>query len=491
MSSLSFEFWGFCAAVLVAYYMMPLRVRWLLLAAASAVFVLSSGWQGAAYLAVVSLCTWLGGLALERLRADRPRRARGLLVLLLALDLGGMALFKYAPAATRGALALAAPLGLSYFTFQSAGLLIDVFRGKAQPPRSPAKVWLFLSYFPQLAQGPISTWKQLGAQLTQGHRLTPVTWVSGAQLVLWGCMKKLVIADRLAPVTAALETADETLPGWLALLGLALYALRLYADFSGGVDVARGISRMLGIELPENFKRPFFARSVADYWRRWHITLGAWFRAYVLYPMTAGRAGLALGRAASRLLGERTGSVVPTALATLFIFLLIGLWHGASLNAVVYGVYFGLIMAFSVLMEPVYKRVNRALRLGRQRSVRALRMVRTWLLILPAQAFAFTESPAQGLLLLRRCTSRWELAGFARVMTGIMPGREWAIALLALLALLAVDALRERGVDVCDRLARASVLVRWPLLLFLLMAVLIFGLYGAGFDATAFMYAQF
>ena len=270
-----------------------------------------------------------------------------------------------------------------------------------------------------------------------------------------------------------------------------LYTVRLYMDFSGGVDVVRGLSRMVGIELPENFHRPFFATSVADYWRRWHITLGKWFRAYLLYPLTTSRAGIALGRFASKFLGKRTGRAVPSVLATLLVFLLIGLWHAANWNAVIYGAYFGLVMASSMLLEPVWKTMRVTLRLPQGGFMTPLRIVRTWGLILLAQYFAFTASPQQSLTLLGQTFAPWSFADCAAQMTAVMAPLEWLIAGAGCAAVLAVDGLCERKVDVCTRLTRAPIALRWSVLLALILVIAIFGMYGTGYNGADFLYTQF
>ena len=515
MSILSFDFLVFTAAVVLIYYLLPLKVRWLALLAASGVFAWLSGWQGAAHRGAVGLVTWLGGLALGVCRkkeaaaqdarpAARWRRGRKLLLALLIIaDLAPMLLIKYYPAAAawlngrlpkKAALPLwdlAAPLGLSYYTFQTLGYLIDVGRGKAAAQKNPLRVLLFSSYFLYLPQGPISSWKELGDQLTSGHRLEPNHIVMGFQLLLWGYFKKLVIADRLADTTAALLGAEGRLPGWFVLGCAALYALRLYADFSGGMDVVRGISAMLGVSLPENFRRPFFAQSVAEYWRRWHITLGAWFRSYVLYPFAASRAGVALGRGAGRLLGKKTGRMVPTALMTMLVFLLIGLWHIAHWNAVLYGGYFGVLMALSMLLEPLWKTMGKTLRLPKGGWMTPVRLIRTWFLVVLAQYFAFTLSPAQGFSLLEQTFAPWDFSGFFQRWEAVMPGLEWLIAGAALLLLLIVDLLEERSMRLNQRLAETTLFLRWPLLLALLLAVLVFGRYGPGYDLAGFLYTQF
>lgn len=481
MSIVSLEFLALAAGTLLLYYVLPLKARPYALVLAGAAFVCLSGWYGAVHLSVAALFMWGGGLLLAK------RKSKALLALFLCIVLGAMAFIKYAPSLFGAALIV--PLGLSYFSFQSAGYLIDAYRGKITPVRSPLKAWLFIGYFPQLSQGPISSWKELGAQLLTGHRFEPVPFVSGFQLLLWGYFKKLVIADRLAAVTDALQ-AHNALPGWFILCGAALYAVRLYMDFSGGMDVVRGLSRMLGIELPENFRRPFFARSVADYWRRWHITLGAWFRSYLLYPLVTSRAMVHLGKAASGALGKKTGRALPGALSTLLVFLLIGVWHTANWNAVVYGAYFGVVMAASMLLTPLWKTMRLTLNLSDGGVMSLFRLLRTWALVLIAQYFAFTADPAQGISLLRGTFANFDFSAFSSLTAEVMPTLEWLIAGLGCLAVLIVDVLCEKNIDVCNRLASARVLVRWPLLL-LILAVTVLGLYGAGYDGAVFLYTQF
>ena len=482
MSILSIEFLLLAAGTLAVYYLLPLKYRWIALLAGSAAFVWFSGWQSMAHLSAAALVMWGGGLLLRR------KKSRLLLGTLLVLDLGAMAFLKYYPSLSGAELIL--PIGLSYFTFQSAGYLIDVYRGKTEAQKNPLKAWLFIGYFPQLSQGPISTWKEIGPQLMEGHRLEPEKMVSGFQLMLWGMFKKMVIADRLAATTTAL-LKGEAMPGWFIAGGVILYTIRLYLDFSGGMDVIRGISRMAGIELPENFRRPFFSQSVAEYWRRWHITLGAWFRSYLLYPLTTSRAGIALSKAASKVLGKKTGRSVPTALATLLVFLLIGVWHTANWNAVIFGAYFGIVMAASTLLEQVWKTMRTTLNLPKKGWMSPVRLVRTLLLVLAAQYFAFTPDPATGFSLMSGTFANWDFSAFADKMSGVMEPLEWIIAGVGCLIVLVIDIVCERKIDIGGKLAATHFWIRWPVLLLLILAIVVFGIYGAGYDGAAFLYTQF
>ncbi len=503
MRILSPEYWIFAAVTFVIYHLFPLSRRWWVLLAASVVFYALGGWQGFAYLLVAAGLTWGGALWLSRLRQNgRKKSAAAVLALVLISLLGTMALLKYWNALADAVNALLhaqamplltvlQPLGLSWFTFQSAGYVLDVYCGKISPERNPARYLLFVSFFPQMAQGPVSTYRQLAPQLTAGHRLDPAAVTMGFQLMVWGCFKKLVLADRLAPVTAYAVSGTPQ-PGWMPLLGAALYMVRLYADFSGGMDIIRGTALTLGIEMAENFRRPFFATSLAGYWRRWHISLGAWFRTYVLYPVAISRLGRAMGRGGARLLGKRVGRRVPAAFATLVIFLLIGLWHGAYWNAALYGLYFGLLLSASVLLEEPLRLLKKRLKIpDRHPLLTALRLLRTWLLLLVAQFFAFTNGPAQAFELMGAVFRPWGVETAARTLTAVMPALEWSIAMAALAALLAVDLLCERGVKVNERLALAPFPVRWLALLLLIGTTVVLGCYGEGVGSAAFLYTRF
>lgn len=521
MSILSFNFLVFVTALLPVYYVAPVRGRWIVLLIASLVFYAASGWQGLCYLLAVALLTWAGAICVDRLRGqekaasareDRAaahkiqKRRKAVIALILLLCLGALVFIKYFDALRSGAnsvfaalswnvqlpaLNLLVPLGLSYFTFQSVGYLIDVSRGKAQVERNPLKYLLFVSFFPQMAQGPISPYGQLAPQFEKPKRFEPETFVSGFMLALWGYFKKMVLADRLAPVTANIAEGVNQ-PGWIILAGVILYAIRLYADFSGGMDVIRGVARMLGVDMVENFKRPFFSTSVAEYWRRWHISLGTWFRSYLFYPLTISRFGLALSRRGQKIFGKKAGRNLSGAVGTLIIFLLIGIWHTANWNAVIYGAYFGLIMGVSMMLEPLFRMLKKKLRI-REKGVlwRVCCMLRTWLLVIFAQYFAFTAGAGKAFSLISETFRNWNLAAGGAALAQLMTPLEWIIAGSALAILIVVDVLSERGVDLNARLSRGCFLWRWLAMLFLILCVLIFGCYGEGFDAAAFLYTQF
>ena len=386
-------------------------------------------------------------------------------------------------------LSLILPLGLSYFTFQSVGYAVDIYRGKYETQKNPFKYLLFISFFPQMTQGPISPYTQLMPQLVAGNRFNPDNFVIGAQLALWGFFKKMVIADRLTVVTQSISTDQK---GWFILLTVVIYAIRLYADFSGGMDIIRGAARMLGVDMVENFRRPFFSFSVAEYWRRWHISLGVWFRSYLFYPITTSGFGLMLSKAGKKIFGKKAGRALPASVATIIIFFLIGIWHTANANALVFGLYFGLVLGIELLLEPAFKKMKKKLKV-KEKSVpwKIFTLIRTWILILLPQYFAFTDGPATGLALLKNTFTNWDFNNAWAQFSNVMKDLEWYIAGIAFCIMLIVDIICELKPDLNERLAKGYFFIRWPLLILLIVAILVFGCYGTGYDPAAFLYTNF
>ena len=547
MSILSLEFIALTLATVIVYYIVPLKVRWCVLLAASAVFYAMAGWQSCVWIVLVTAITFFASLlqhrlyrkekqiaAIEEERYERSQQDEGIrseenaeagqtgpeqqqaeslpekgwfsssartkklrklvLAATIILPFASMAFVKYYDAfrswiTTMPALTLIVPLGLSYFTFQSVGYTVDIYRGKYEPARNPLKYLLFTSFYPQLTQGPISPYPQLMPQLERGNRFDPDNFVMGVQLALWGYFKKMVLADRLTMVTDAISTDQR---GWMILLTVIIYAIRLYADFSGGMDVIRGAAKMMGIDMVENFRRPFFSFSVAEYWRRWHISLGVWFRSYLFYPITTSGFGLKLSKIGKKLFGKKAGRGLPATVATIIIFFLIGIWHTANGNAVIFGLYFGLVLGIEILLEPLFKKLKKKLHVN-DKSVpwKIMNLVRTWILIILPQYFAFTPDPKTAFSLLGATFTNWKMADPGAAFKAVTTELTWYVAAGAFLIMLVVDIICEKKPDLNRKLARGPFFVRWPLLLLLILIILIYGCYGAGYDPTAFLYTHF
>ena len=377
----------FVLITVLVYYLVPGKYQWVVLLAGNIVFYLWGGpWTGI-YLLVTTVSTFTAGLLLDELnikKKDIPkdditgakknrRLKKSVVAASLLINFGMLFAVKYLDF-TIGAFAnaflhtddypvlgLVMPVGISFYIFQSVGYVIDCYRNKYRAERNPLKFAVFTSYFPQMVQGPISRYDKLAPQFFKAHRFDAENMRDGIQRVMWGYFKKMIIADRAAVIVNSFFSDYENAGGAVTAFAIIMYCINLYCDFSGGIDITIGISKMLGIELAENFKRPIFARSLSEYWRRWHITLGTWMRDYVFYSITLSKPFMKLSQSARKKIKGRAGKIITTSIATFIVYLLIGIWHGANFRYIFYGVWNGAIITVSLLLEGVYDSVKKKL----------------------------------------------------------------------------------------------------------------------------------
>ena len=262
------------------------------------------------------------------------------------------------------------------------GYLADVYWEKVPAQRNYLKFLLFVSFFPQMTQGPISDYSQLSGELFSEHDFSYKNYAYGMQRLLWGFAKKLVIANVLGSYVNYTFSNYENFTGITTLLGAFLYSVQIYADFSGYMDIMCGLCEAMNIRLQENFDRPYFAKSIAEYWRRWHITLGAWFKNYVYYPIGMSRWSRRLAKATRERFGAHFSNTLPATAALLIVWTATGLWHGASWAYIVWGLLNGAFIIFSMWMEPVYCKIKTCLGIQDQApAFRAFQITRTFVLV--------------------------------------------------------------------------------------------------------------
>ncbi|MDR0859024.1 MAG: MBOAT family protein [Oscillospiraceae bacterium] len=521
----TYEFLILLVVAAVLYYTLPRSFQWKLLLAASAVFYAYSGLDNLIYLAVTIISVYLATRRMDDLLAEQARglaadipgenakayraaikrRRRRLMVLCLVLNLGILVVIKYTAFAVQGADAVfhvlakpedlgffrfALPLGLSFYTFQSVSYVIDSYRAKkaGYVERNPFKLALFISFFPQMVQGPISRFGDLKQTLFERHAADADAISAGALRVFFGFFKKLVIADRLMPVIRALTAPGDEFAGAYVLLTALVYAVTLYCDFTGGIDVTIGTARIFGVKLAENFDRPFYSKSVAEYWRRWHITMGTWFRDYIFYPLSASKPMIRLIKPARRLLGDHIGKRLPVYIATMVTWFATGLWHGAAWNFIVWGVLNGAVILISQELTPLYGKFRSKLRLGDGKVYGAFEIFRTfWLMSLIRVFDVYADVPRT-------------LRMFGTIFTDFGAGKLIAngIAPLGLsLADIVLAAVSLAAMIIAGAVSRSkpgsfnSVTFRVSLCAVLALAVIVFGKYGLGYDARQFIYNQF
>lgn len=521
----------FLAVSLASYYLVGRLVprgQWALLLVASLAFYgLVGSWETLWLVVLVALVTWAVPLAFVRMEGlssrqrhaldDRRQRKavklrwrrRQRLVLLAALVacFGILAYLKYwntllyelGAAPSRGSLGLLLPLGISFYTFQSVAYLVDAYNAKVEPQRNFARHLLFVTWFPQMIQGPINRYDQLGPQLFAPHRWSEVDVSRALVTVGYGMVKKFVMADLLVGIiTRLLSSVDAQTPGSLIVLAILMYSAQQYGDFSGGIDMVEGVSELFGVHMAPNFRRPYFSTSLADFWRRWHISLGQWMRDYVFYPFALTAPMKRLGKWSSARLGRHVGRTLPACVANVLVFLIVGIWHGADLHFVVWGLYNGLVIALSDLLRPAFDHLVGALRVDREgRPWHVFAVLRTFAVVNVGWYFDRIEDFGTSVLCLKSTLLNFDPVGLGPSLAalGLKPGERMQImlAFVAIVVVFAQSLQEERrghATQSCvaeDFLAR-PVLVRGATVVTLGLLVLSSFVFNVG---GGFMYANY
>lgn len=472
MNILSVDFFLFLAVSVVAYFMLPHVVRPVALLLASLIFYSFFSVVALAFVVGSACSAFVYGWMHARLQSRKTQRCA--LAAIIALNVMTLVLLKYFGVLTfRGSVIV--PLGISFYTLQVIGYCVDVFKGTVQPERNPLKLLLFVSFFPTVMQGPISRYSQLAPQLWEPHGFSMDRVKLGLELMLWGYFKKTVIADRLGLFVNSVFAAKSSAEGFVVVFGVIAYSVQIYTDFSGCVDICRGVAQIFGIDLIENFKRPYFADSIRNFWYRWHISLSSWLKDYVYIPLGGNRKG-----------------ALRKHVNVMIVFGVSGLWHGVGLTFFAWGLLHGLYQVLASLSMGVRQRLSAVMKIDNTTfSYRLGHMVWTFSLVTFAWIFFRAESVGAACSVISRMFvyNPWVLlVGFGSDCPLDM--KDVCVLVPALSILVIVSLLQER-MKIRIALERQQLWFRWTVYLGAIFSVLIFGVYGPGYDAAAFIYMQF
>ena len=481
MGFLSPRFPVFLPALLVLYYQVSPRHQWKLLLIGSLAFYSGAGPLGLCALCLTFLFAWLGGMALEK------NKRRGLLWLLTGLQ--GMLLLSVKWAVHFEDILL--PLGISYYSLQAIGYLADVYRG-APAEHHAGRLGLFLAYFPQLVQGPISRFGDMSKTLYEPHKFEGKTFSYGLMRILWGYFKKMVIADRLITgVTALIGSTEYT--GTYVFVAMLFYAFQLYCDFTGGIDITIGIAQAMGIKLAENFNLPYFSRNIKEYWNRWHITMGTWFTDYIFYPISVCKPMLKLSKWSREHLGQAVGKRVTVYLSSFAVWLTTGIWHGAAWNFIVWGLANWVVIMVSQELEPLYEKFHNKFHFKDKGWYTVFEVIRTILLMSAIRMFdCYRDVP----LTFKMVGSMFTRFNVSILWDGSLlqlglSAADYILLAVCLLIVLGVSLFKVKFGSVRDVLYAKPRVLFYGVMIALFVSIIIFGAYGIGFDSSQFIYNQF
>ena len=478
MSYISFLFFGFICITTLLYYCVPIKQRPYILLIASVTFYLFADWKYSLCLFFIIILTYFSAIFIDKNRKYKKL----ILVFYLILSAGSLFTIKYANYSISmlskitdkhfNILNIIVPLGVSFYTLQAIGYVVDIYREKYACEKNFLKFSLFMSYFPIIVQGPISRYNQLSEQLFIGHKFEYKNFKFGLQLALWGLFKKLVIANRASTFADNIFNNYPNYFGLVIVFAILLYTIQIYADFSGCVDICRGVSQLFGIEIINNFDHPYFAVSIKDFWRRWHISLSSWLRDYVYIPLG----------------GNRNGTFKKH-LNIILTFFISGLWHGVGIHYIVWGLYHGACQVIGeIIKKPKEKFITfikidtsvYSYRLGQQ-VITFILIAYSWLLF-RANGFRAAVLMTKSIFVNFFCIEELETLFFS--------SKDFRILLLAIVVLFIVSLLQSKF-KIREALSKQNLWFRWSIYVFAIFTIIILGVYGSGYNASDFLYMQF
>ncbi len=490
MSFVSFAFLLFMIILLPVYYLCPKNKQWLLLLCGSLVFYVWKMPYQLLFLLFSTVTGYVCGRRLEKTESEQARKV--ILAVTVLANVIVLAVTKYfgLPISI---------LGISFYTFMLISYLADVYWGFSASQGNFAKFLLYLSFFPQITQGPINSYSEMSTRLYARHNFDKERFVAGLYRIVCGLFKKLVIASRLSVYVDRVYSNLDAYGGLPILLATFFYAFQMYCDFSGYMDMAIGISELFGISMAENFNLPYFSQSIPEYWRRWHITLGTWFRSYVYYPVIRSTPVKSVAKYLKAHNRKSAAKLVPTIIGLLVVWILTGIWHGSGAHYVVWGLWHGLLIIGGVLLTNVFTKQKKALHINEDSKAFCLfRIVRTFILVDISYIFFRAESLSDIKSVFVGLFTRMHF-DIASIKDAILPFTEdntsvsyAAVCAVALLMLVASEVLKYRSeassqTDVPSLYDKLIGRHKYLCCAIMLLMILLFGVFGQ----SSFIYAKY
>lgn len=533
-TSLYFPIFVFLVSFL--YFTLFRKHQWVLLLLASIAFYLFSGPKYIVFIAITSVSTYFFArriqflhdkekkfIAENELTKDEKKsvkkkytRKRKLWLLSdFLINIGMLCVIKYINFALSGVSAVLAkfgvnwsksfdfvlPLGISFYTFMVVGYILDIYWKRYRAETNILKLALFTSYFPHIVQGPIGRYNKLAKQFSERHRFDYDRVKKGLLLMLWGYFEKMVIADRLAIFANGVYARWNEVTGLPLVLAIIFFSMQLYLDWTGCMDIARGVSQIFGIELEKNFWHPYFSKNMPEFWRRWHITLGAWFKDYLLYPVSMSKLCKSINRFTRKKWGNQASRAFSTVIPAACVWIVTGIWHGAAMCYVLWGVYHGILIILGAVFEIPIQKLCKVLHIQTECfSFHLFRMARTFFLSAIGRIFFVSTAGFSHALLIIKRTFDFRNFGLHTMWDESLYSfgldrHDFTLSIILIALIWVVSMLQEKfakdGKGIRDVVGEQNLVFRWILYFGLIFGIIILGKYGSGYNAGTFVYGQF
>lgn len=485
----------FLPAVLILYQITPAKMRWLLLLITDYVFFWMVSGRLILYLLIATATTYGTGRILSHVtehstvsKKQLTKKKRWILALGISIPLAMLVVFKYLKIF---GLTLAAPIGISYYTLQTISYMTDVYRGTVKADKNIARVALYLSFFPQIMEGPISRYSETAETLFAGKAIQYQNLIYGYQRIVWGLFKKMMVADRLAPVIYKIFKHYETYDGSAMAVAVICYTVQLYMEFSGCMDIIIGSGELFGVTLPENFRQPFFAENASDFWRRWHITLGTWLKDYIFYPISLAKPLKNFSKKVKGVFGIGVSKFVAPTVALFFVWLGNGIWHGAGWTYLFYGMYYFVLIFLETITEAPIKNFVEKKHIHTDHIIwKLLRGIKLFVIVNIGEMFFRSSTVSQGFAMLKSICFDFHVSALVETDFG-MDKYDILLCLFGMFVVFVVDIIHEKGICIRDKVASFRLPVRWVFWYAMIICIVILGAYGAGYTVVDMIYAAY
>ena len=386
------------------------------------------------------------------------------------------------------------PIGISFYTLQAISYIIDVYKEKIKADKHIGRLALFISFFPQIMEGPICRYEETANSLFEGKRTTYKGLTFGIQRILFGLMKKTIIVDRVNPLILEIFNNYSNYDGGIIAIGMVLYTLQLYMDFSGIMDIVIGTAEIFGVKMPENFRQPFFSKTISEFWTRWHITLGAWFRDYIYYPVCLTDKCKKITSWGRKKIGNYYGPLLASSIALFCVWISNGLWHGSAWSYIFFGMYHFVLILLGRIIEPLVKKINTRLHINNKNfAYRCIQIIRTTILVFIGELFFRAAGLKVGLEMFGKMITNFSLEQIQNgtVLNLGIDIHDFIIMGVIVAVIFVISLFKEKGINIREAIAKKNIIIRWSLYYTLIIAIIVFGSYGLGIVALDPMYANF
>ena len=385
------------------------------------------------------------------------------------------------------------PIGISFYTLQIISYMTDVYRGKQKAEHNLLKVALYLSFFPQIMEGPISRFHEVADDLYEGRAITFQNLKFGYQRIVWGLFKKIVLADRIYATVKYVFGNYQDLDGSIVAFGVICYTAQLYLEFSGCMDIIIGSGEIFGVKLPENFRQPFAAKDASEFWRRWHITLGSFFKDYIFYPISLAKPVKKLAKKVKEKCGRGISQFVAPTIALFCVWSCNGLWHGANWTFIFYGMYYFVLIFIENITEAPIIKLAAKLHINREGiPYRCFQAVKMFFIINIGELFFRADTLTDGFAMLGKILTDFHITELFRNISSLkMDEADLVIAAIGIILVAVVGMLHEKNIHIREEIAKWMLPARWVLWYATIAIIVLFGAYGVGYTLVEMIYAGY